>query len=145
LAGRFNLGERVVGSISGACGQLYKKSIDLNQLVVRTCQGRFIGDPESINSPTELIIGDESFDSVSTYRVYDYIDAPHHYYVQGDPEKRPVDNGIFINGGVPESDLDFVSNREFLFNQNEERSKIRVVNPAYISQFSEVFKDLINA
>lgn len=145
LAGRFTLGERIVGATSGACGQLYKKSIDLNQLVIRTCQGRFIGDPDSINSPTELIIGQTSGDSVSTYRVYDYIDAPHHYYVQGDPEKRPVDNGIFIQGGVPESNLDFVSNREFLFNQNEDRSKIRVINPAYIAQFSEAFKDLINA
>lgn len=144
LAGRFTLGEQIVGGTSGACGQLFKKSIDMNQLVIRSCQGRFIGDPSSINQPRELLIGQRSGDSVDTYRVYDYIDAPHHYYIKGDPEKRPVDNGIFIQGGVPESNLDFVTNREFLFEQNEKRSRIRVVNPSVIGQFAEKFKDLIN-
>jgi hypothetical protein len=145
LAGRFTLGEQIVGSISGACGQLFKKSIDMNQLVVRSCQGRFIGDPSSINQPRELVVGQDSGDSVDTYRVYDYIDAPNYYYIKGDPEKRPADNGIFVRGGIPETNLEFVSNRQFLFEQNEQRSRIRVINPDVIAQFAENFKDLINA
>jgi hypothetical protein len=145
LAGRFKLGEQIVGATSGACGQLYKKSIDLNQLVIRSCQGRFIGDPTAINNPTELIIGQESNDSVSTYQVYDYIDAPYYYYVKGDPEKRLVNNALFIaGGGVPSSNLDFITNRQFLFDQNERRSKIKVVSPAFIGQFTAAFKELIN-
>lgn len=169
LAGRFKVGERIIGVQPGisttvsnpndpdalspeelqdaqitGCGQLYKKSIDMNQLIIRTCNGTFIGDPDAINNSTQLLIGQTTRDSVSTYEVYNYIDAPYYYYRSDDPEKRPVDNALFIQGGTPDANLDFVTNRQFLFEQNKERSKLRVISPAYIDEFVETFKRLIN-
>ena len=145
IVGRFKLGEQIVGSISGATGTLTKKNVDMNQLVIQNTTGSFIGDPSLINTPTELVIGQTSEDSVSTYRAYRYIDAPYYYYDEGDHERRPTDNGIFILGGTPESNLGFVSNRDHLFEMNELRSKIRVVDPNFIDQFADLYEASINA
>lgn len=145
LAGRFKIGEEIVGSISGARGTLVQKNVDLNQLVIQNTTGSFIGNPDLINNSTELVIGQTTEDSVSTYRAYRYADAPHHYYKTGDSEKRSVDHGIFILGGTPESQLSYVTNRDYIFETNELRSKIRVVDPNYIAKFVDRFETVINA
>ena len=145
IAGRFKLGEQVTGSISGATGTVSKKITDLNQLVLQNTTGSFIGTPELINTPSELVIGATSEDSVSTYRTYKYIDAPYYYYDENDVQQRPTDNGVFINGGTPESNLKFVTNRSHLFALNEARSKMRVVDPNFIDQFVDLYEAAINA
>jgi len=60
-------------------------------------------------------------------------------------EKRPETNAIFIPGGVAESDLAYQTYRDHEFELNEERSKIRYVDPNYIGQFVDKFKKSINA
>ena len=144
LAGRFQLGETLTGSANGATGTITRKNIDLNQLIVQDCTGTFVGNPDSSPNVTETVTGGTSEDSVDTYRVFNYIDAPYHYYVTGDPEQRVVDNGIFINGGTPENNLSYVSNRAWLENANDERSRMRVIDPQYISQFVDKFEELVN-
>lgn len=144
LAGRFQLGETLTGSANSATGTITRKNIDLNQLIVQDCSGTFVGNPDSTPNVTETVTGGTSEDSVDTYRVFKYIDAPYHYYVTGDPEQRVADNGIFIDGGTPESNLSYVSNRSMLENSNDERSRMRVIDPEFMSQFIDKFEELIN-
>lgn len=144
LAGRFQLGETITGSANAATGTLTKKIIDLNQLIVQDVTGSFVGNPDANPNITETVTGGTSEDSVSTYRVFKYIDAPYHYYITGDPEKRIVDNGIFIDGAEPESNLSYISNREWLEETNDERSLMRVIDPEFIGQFVDKFEELIN-
>jgi hypothetical protein len=117
----------------------------MNQLVLQNVQGSFIGSsaPGPQNA-TEKVTGSNSIDSVNTYDVYRYIDAPHNYYRSDDSEKRVATNNVFINGGEPSGELSFDTNRSHLFAANEARSKIRVVDPKYINQFVEKYEAIIN-
>ena len=144
LSGRFKLGETLTGSQGNATGTLTKKLTDLNQLIVQNVTGSFIGDPDAVPNQTEVVTGGTSEDSVDTYRVYKYLEAPYHYFVEDDIEQRVADNGIFIQGATPESNLSFRTNRAHLINSNESRSSMRVVSPEYISQFVDKFEELLN-
>ena len=227
IAGRFQLGETINGLTSGASGTLTKKHIDMNQLVIQNVTGAFIGDPDANPNVTELIRGQISEDSVSTYQVWKFADAPYYYYdenastgaiaqiiltnggsnytsiptvtFQGDgsisptatatisggkvtaininskgsghttlnvtitggggsgataravlypDEKRPVSSASHFSeastGGVARSDLAYVTYRDHEFELNEQRSKIRYVDPNYIGQFVDKFEEAIN-
>ena len=65
-----------------------------------------------------------------------------HYH--NSDEKRLVTNSIFIPGGEPEGQISFDTNRTHVFNLNEARSQIRVIDPKYITQFAEKYEAIIN-
>jgi hypothetical protein len=144
IVGKFNLGETITGATSGATGTLTKKNIDMNQLVIQNVTGAFIGDPTLVQNTTESILGSTSSDSISTYQAFKYVDAPYYYYNENDVNKRPVTNAKFIPGGTPESDLAYQTYRDYEFELNEERSKIRYIDPNYIEQFVNDFEELLN-
>lgn len=149
LSGKFQLGETITGSISNAQGILTKKNIDMNQLVVQNMKNtnRYTGDGAANNNNYELLIGSTTNDSVESYEVFNYADAPHHYYItDSDGIDREYTNMSFINQTIatPENDLKSVSNRQYVNDLNEERSKIRVINPNFIGRFIENFESLIN-
>jgi hypothetical protein len=144
--GLFQLGETIQGGTSGATGTLVKKDLDLNQLVIQDVTGAFLGDPTTLpTNTTERITGQTSGDFVDSYQAYKYAEAPHHWFVTGDKEEKPVTNAAYVQGGVPTSDLSFKTNRAVVEEINDERSKIRVIAPAYVEQFAEEFENLINA
>ena len=53
-------------------------------------------------------------------------------------------NAVFIEGGVASGQLSYQSNRAYLEEVNEARSKIKVVDPKYIRQFADEFEDMLN-
>jgi len=55
-----------------------------------------------------------------------------------------VTNAIFIPGGEASGELSFDTNRTYLFDANEARSKIRVIDPKYITQFADKYEAIIN-
>jgi hypothetical protein len=136
IAGKFELGETMHGANSHAFGTLTKKNMDLNQLIVQDCTNEF--------QNLETISGEKTTHDVQAYRVYPYIDAPYYYYVTDDSEHRLVVNGTHIQGGTPDNETSFVTNRHNLFRMNETRSKIRIVDPAYINKFVESYEVAIN-
>lgn len=143
--GAFNLGETVTGSISGFSGTLTKKNVDLNQLIIQNVNASSpLGDPDAISGGTELLVGQTSGDSVSSYQAFPYAEAPHHYFLTGDKEQRQLTNAQFIQGGEASSNLSYATNRSYINKLNEERSRIRVIDPAYVDQFAEEFEKLIN-
>lgn len=144
LSGRFKLGETITGSQGNATGTLTKKLIDLNQLIVQNCTGSFIGDPEATPNTTEVVTGGTSEDSVDTYKVYKYIEAPFQYYLTSDSQKRISDNGVHVIGANASGLLSIITNRAHLESSNDERSQMRVISPAYISQFVDKFEELLN-
>ena len=136
LSGRFTLGETVIGASSNASGTVTKKIVDLSQLIVQDTTGTFIAP--------ELITGQTSTNSVSSNRVFKYLDAPYYYYKAGDAKKQPVTSADHITGGVNHSQLEFVSNRAYLEDRNDSNAQIRYIDPAFINKFTKAFKDLIN-
>jgi len=159
LSGRFQLGETITGSTTGATGTLVKKNADMNQLVLQDVVGTFQGS--SSNGTVEKLTGNKSGDSVDTYDVYKYLDAPHSYFrmiaenVEQETEynwangfnyndRRMESNNVFIPGGTPPSELEFQTNRSYLFEVNEARSKIKVIDPKYITQFADKYEAIIN-
>ena len=139
------MGETVTGSISGFSGTLTKKNVDLNQLVIQNVNSNApLGDPDAISGGTENLIGQTSGDSVATFQAFKYAEAPHHYFITGDKEKRQVTNAQFIQGGEASSNLSYVSNRSYVNELNEERSRIRVIDPQFIDKFAEEFEKLLN-
>ena len=144
LSGRFTLGETITGGTSNATGTLTKKNVDMSQLVIQDVTGAFIGSVEGISNITERITGSISGDFIDTYRAFKYADAPYYYYDENDVDKKPVTNAIHIQGGVADSDVSYVTNRDHEFELNEERSKIRYIDPNYIGQFVDKYKKAIN-
>ena len=140
LAGRFTLGETITGGTSGATGTLHKKDLDLNQIVLKNVTGTFVGEPGVIS---EALTGSTSNDSVGTYEVFKYLDAPHHYFLTSDPEHRIQTNAVFIEGGVQSGQLSYQSNRAYLEEKNDSRSKIRVIQPEYVTQFADEFQRML--
>ena len=136
LSGRFTLGETVIGTSSNASGTVTKKIVDLSQLIVQDTTGTF--------TAPELITGQTSTNSVSSNRVFKYLDAPYYYYKAGDAKKQPVTSADHITGGVNHSQLEFVSNRAYLEDRNDSNAQIRYIDPAFINKFTKAFKDLIN-
>tara|TARA_Y200000002_G_scaffold249930_1_gene207068 strand:- start:4262 stop:5137 length:876 start_codon:yes stop_codon:yes gene_type:complete len=164
LSGRFNIGEVITGNISGSKGTLTKKIVDLNQLIVQDVTlgtsgihphtgvsdssilgGAFIGSKGVGDVPSENVTGFTTSDTVGTWAVYKYIDAPYYFYDETDPEKRVADNARMIDGATPDSNLNYVSNRAHLENTNDSRAKIRVISPSYITQFVDMFETVINS
>jgi hypothetical protein len=222
LSGRFQLGETITGATSNASGKLTIKNADLSQLVIQNVTGgAFIGSALG-QSTTELVIGQTSEDSVSTYNVYPYAEAPYYYYetdastrierisvtdggtgysspptitiqdngsgatavatisngaiisiritnkgsgyispptisitggggsggkavaIIDSENKKPVTNLNHIVGGVDPLDLSYVTNRAHTIEENDEHSKIRYIDPAYVEQFVDQFEELIN-
>ena len=141
LSGRFRMGETVTGSVSNASGKVTKKIVDLSQLIVQDVTGSFIG---SSNGAKELIVGATSEDSVSTYNVYKYIDAPYYYHRTDDALKKPVTNSDHIVGGVSPANLSFVTNRAYLEEENDNNAKIKVIDPGSIDSFVKAYKELLN-
>tara|TARA_Y100000389_G_C17353170_1_gene459594 strand:+ start:86 stop:913 length:828 start_codon:yes stop_codon:yes gene_type:complete len=149
LAGRFRLNETITGQANlhnnnPPSGTLVKKDIDLNQLVLKDVTGTFFGDPDLTSNSSEKISGNLSNDDVDTFRVYPYRDAPHHWHLITDPEKRPTDNSAYVSGGTSINDITYQSNQSFVFDLNEKRSSIRVISPQYIDRFVEDFETMIN-
>lgn len=138
-ATRYRLNETITGGTSGATGKLVQKNIDLNQLVIKDVTGTFVVG--------ENVDGSLSEASVQAYQVYKYADAPHHYYLIGDAEERyvtPRDFFQYTDTAISSNNYTFKTNRQYIMDKNEERSKIRVLQPQYIAQFVEEFENLIN-
>ena len=143
--GAFTLGETITGSISGFSGTLTKKNVDMNQLIIQNVNSQEpLGDPNAISGGTELLVGSKSGDSVGTYQAFKYAEAPHHYFTTGDKEERYQTNGEFIQGGEASGTLSYKTNRSYVNELNEKRSKIRVIDPRYIDRFVDEFERLLN-
>ena len=113
--------------------------------------------------------GDITVDTVQVWKAWKYADAPHHYYKTGDGKEDKtvnpdgstsygieshVSNANFFS--IPDDAVlalqlqegseaapQYVSNRQYVFDLNEERSKIRVIDPNHIGKFNDAFRALI--
>ena len=98
LAGKFELGETLVGDTSNATGTITKKNIDMSQLVVQNVTGAYIGSLVGISNTTERITGASTGDFVDTHRVFKYADAPYYYYREN-ADIGSLESIIVKNGG----------------------------------------------
>ena len=130
------------------------------------------GDGNTLESVTGNRIdaeGDITVDSVTVWKAWKYSEAPHHWYKTGDSKldrvsnpdgtdsygiEAHVSNANFfsvtddadLNAIIQEGSVAaplYVSNRNYLFDRNEARSKIRIIAPEFITEFTTRFENLI--
>lgn len=152
LAERFQLNETVTGTISGATGIVKAIDVQKCQLVLRDVDGVF--------QETELVRGNTTLDEVTSYRVWDYRDAPHHYEddegnilynaLHIDEQKIYNANNVLVTSsnpiqvGTSDSEVNIITNLEYETQLNEERANIRVIRSKLIYDFAKNYRDLIN-
>lgn len=152
FAERFQLNETVTGILSGATGIVKAIDVQKSQLVLRDVDGVF--------QENELVRGNTTLDEVTSYRVWDYRDAPHHYE---DDDGNTIYNALHIDEqyiydannvlvtasnpiqtGTSDSEVNIITNLEYETQLNEERANIRVIRPKLIYDFAKNYRDLIN-
>ena len=133
LADRYQIGEPVIGFISGATAIVKAKDPTSQQLTLTDVVGTF--------QENEIIRGNITQDYVTSHKVYDRQLAPHHWE---DGSGRTVNNLSYISGGIPEIQLDLITYREYEQALNDQRSKIRVVRESRIFEFADAYQELIN-
>jgi hypothetical protein len=133
VAGKFRIGEPVVGFLSGATGIVASKNATTQQLVITNVSGVF--------RPGELIRGQQTEDSVASYEVFEHQLAPHHYE---DNEGRVYHSSIHISGGRAPSTLNLVTYREYEERMNDDRSKIRVIVESKVFEFADKYQEALN-
>jgi hypothetical protein len=133
VAGKFQIGETVIGTLSGATGKIESKEPTMQQLSIVDVVGTFRSN--------EIIRGQTTLNSSTTYKVFDTQVAPHHYE---DNLGRRVNNAIHIDGGLPPVQLNTVTNYEYEYNLNEQRSNIRIVSNDRIFEFADSYQELLN-
>lgn len=132
IAGRFKIGETVVGSKSQATGKIVEKNSRYNYLVLENVTGTF--------RENEFITGNTTLDRITSYKVWDRKLGPK-YYLNGDGDV--ADHSDYIKDGHDKNTLTMVTNVEWEIEANDKRSKIRVVRPEHIQDFILRFKDLV--
>jgi len=130
----FQVGETVVGVISGASGTIDQIDSMMNRLLLTNVEGTFIN---------EGIIGQTSGSTLpsvtNSYKVVVQFekDAAHHYVNSSGDEQHML---RFFEG----ENLIPVSNFEYEDQVNDSRTRIKIINPGLIDQFSTQYKKLIN-
>ena len=115
IAGKLDLGALIYGIRSGAVGRIVRKDVDLNLIVVQDIIDGVAGrnpetgqTDESIlgggfrtdeniqstyirdNVRVSLATGNDVTNSLKPDHIYDYAEAPAYYYIEGDPDEKPV-------------------------------------------------------
>ena len=116
IAGKLELGALVYGLTSGAIGRIIRKDLDLNMIVVddvipgvqgrnpqtgaldNNIQGGSFKTNEYIQSSwtdstgvtRTLTSGSDFLNTLKPDKIFNYADAPAFYYLEGDPDERPV-------------------------------------------------------
>ena len=136
VTGDFTVGLSLIGAIS-KCSRAH---VSITQV-------------ERLFQDTEIITGQTSGDSVTSFKVYSSPDAPHHYlnseglisYNSVHVDEQGVnDLGPENQAGTAEADLTAISNRAYEIEVNEQRSRIRIIHPDYIYKFVQLYYSLIN-
>ena len=152
FAERFQLNETVTGILSGATGIVKAIDVQKCQLVLRDVNGVF--------RENELVRGNTTLDEVTSYRVWPYRGAPHHYE---DDDGNIIYNALHIDEqyiydannvlvtasnpiqtGTSDTEVNIITNLEYETQLNEERANIRVIRPKIIYDFVKNYRDLIN-
>lgn len=152
LAERFQLNQTVTGILSGATGIVKAIDVQKSQLILRDVDGVF--------QETELVRDNTTLKEVTSYRVWDYRDAPHHYEdddgntiynaLHIDEQKIYDANNVLVTAsnpiqtGTSDPEVNIITNLEYETQLNDERANIRVIRPKLIYDFAKNYRDLIN-
>ena len=123
IAGKFIIGETVQGGVSGALGTIVAKYPTLGYIEIATTSGTF-------SESGEGIYGIESQDFLTCSSVIKRAYAPR-YHVDDSTGEQTIRR---LAGTSP------VTNFEWEYERNIEKSKIRVIKPKYIREVAREFR-----
>lgn len=125
IAASFVQGETLQGLASGASAKIIEKDVNLGLIKVENVTGAF--------QRGELVKGNTSSDTFILEAVTTFDKAPHHY----------VDsNGNYVQKNTVGAQE--VTNDEYEIELNEQKSRIKVIRPEYISRVADEFFAQIN-
>lgn len=135
LTEQFPIGSSVFGSQSGAMGTVYMRNLNLGQLfLTKTNDSDFIAG-EVINNTN---VGTPLYTAQITSASLAY-NAAHHYL-----DSNGVQSDIDPTTGIVPAGYTEVTHEEFLQQENDDLSKIKVIRPSLISRFASLYKETIN-
>lgn len=123
IAGKFIIGEEVIGGVSGAIGRVVSKSPTLGYVEIERVTGTFREEGEGI-------YGIESQDFLNCSSIIKQAYAPR-YHIDDSTGEQTMRR---LAGTSP------VTNFEWEYEQNLAKSRIRVIKPKFIEQVAREFK-----
>jgi hypothetical protein len=123
IAGKFNLGETVVGQVSGAVGTVMAKYPTLGYITIKTVSGKF-------RTSGEGIYGSTTQDLLNTSSIVKRAYAPRYHL-----DDSTGDQTIKRTAGTTP-----YTNFQYEYDQNLDKSKIRVIKPNHIKEVARVFR-----
>lgn len=123
IAGKFTIGETVEGGVSGALGKIIAKYPTLGYIEIQPISGTF-------RESGEGIYGTQSQDFLTCASIRSRAYAPRYHIDVSTGEQ----TGRRTAGTQP------VTNFEWEYEQNIEKSRIRVIKPRYIQDVAREFK-----
>jgi hypothetical protein len=124
--------EPVLGYLSGATGNIVDVDPAMQQIRITNVDGIF--------QPNELIIGNNTQDTIISYEVFKLYNAPCEYRDDGG---NVVNNLLFFSGGVPNTNITTVTYYEKIQEENDRKSNITVISPSYITEFVKQYKRIV--
>ena len=135
LTGHFLPGERVIGSTSGARGNILKRNLDLGQIIIEQVGTVSFLSREVITSSN---VNATKTQSVLVDTVVEY-NAIHHYE---NAAEEWVDIDPFVgNSGIYTA----VTNYDRYVKQNDQQKEINVIKPNNIIEVANLYKQALNS
>jgi hypothetical protein len=125
--------ETVTGYLSGATGKVIDIDPQMQQMRITDVGGSFY--------PNEIITGNNTQDFITSYEVYKLYQAPCEYR---DSNNNIVNNQLFFQDGIPNTNIRAVSYYEKMQEENELKADIKVINPSYITEFVKQYKAILS-
>lgn len=139
LAGKFKVGQTVVGSQSGVTGKILHRNIDIGQLTIEsssTLAFQISPNPEAVTSTFASPGGTTTETITITSFSAEHLGANH--YIDGSSKRVDIDPAVGPGGLITE-----VTNFDNYINQNDKLRVINVIKPGLISQIASSFQTAI--
>ena len=134
LTEQFPVGSTVVGTTSSATGTVYMRNLNMGQLFIKDVTGTFTGG-ETIN---DTLVGTPLYTATTTGQGLAY-QAAHHYQTSTGCWR-----DIDPTSSTPNpSNYTEVTHEEYLQDELETLSRIKVLKPSLISRFAALYKEAV--
>jgi len=142
LTGIFKIGRTVVGSQSGATGQIFHRNLSLGQIVVTgDLEFKVNPSPEAVTSTYQTPGGTQATttETINLSSYSPYYNAAHHY-IDGNGNWTDFDPQV-----GPGAQLTEVTNFDHYINENDALRTIRVIRPGLINDIISAYKKSIRS
>jgi hypothetical protein len=135
----FEVGEEIVGAQTGAIGTILKIDLIMNRFVLTGMTGSFNDIENIVGQTTGSIL--TQYPGIQNFSLEKEYNGAHHYGKDGEEFTRlNFTTGETATG----THILETTNREYESTLNDDKMKLRYIKPAYIEDYAQQFKDLMD-